>query len=161
MGAIRWAREKGVPFFGICLGMQCAVIEFARNVVGLDRANSSEFDPHTPYPVIDILPGQRDLKEMGGTMRLVHYPCHISKDSIAFKAYQCHKVLERHRHRYEFNPSYREIFEKYGMNITGASQDGTLVEIVELKGHTWFLACQFHPELQSKPMVPIRSFAIL
>ncbi|MBN2373857.1 CTP synthase [bacterium] len=152
--SIRWARENGIPFLGICLGMQCAVIEFARNVAGLTEANSSEFDLRTPHPVIDLLPGQSGIKEKGGTMRLGHYPCYISKDSIAFNAYKSLVALERHRHRYEFNTSYRERFEKYGMKITGESQDGALVEIVELKGHPWFFACQFHPELQSRPMSP-------
>ncbi len=152
--SIRWARQQRIPFLGICLGMQCAVIEFARNVVGLDGANSSEFDPDTSYPVIDILPEQKNLTQKGGTMRLGHYPCNISKDSLAFNAYQKSFILERHRHRYEFNNNFREILTRHGFKITGISPDNKLIEIIELQGHPWFLTCQFHPELQSKPMMP-------
>ncbi|MGA1840433.1 MAG: CTP synthase [bacterium] len=152
--AIKWARETFTPFLGICLGMQCAVIEFARNVAGLKGANSSEFDPKTKYPVIDILPEQRNVKNKGGTMRLGHYECRISEDSLAFEVYKLPLILERHRHRYEFNPSYKEVLTNKGLDISGVSPDGKLVEIISLRGHPWFLACQFHPEFQSKPMAP-------
>ncbi|MGA1795010.1 MAG: CTP synthase [bacterium] len=151
---ITWARETRTPFLGICLGMQCAVIEFARNVAGLNGANSSEFDPHTPYPVIDILPGQRGIKDKGGTMRLGQYRCLLSNDSLAYQSYCGAEVSERHRHRYEFNPSYSDQLTGKGLEICGICPEGDLVEIIALKGHPWFLACQFHPEFQSKPMAP-------
>ena len=154
IAAVRWARETHIPFLGICLGMQCAVIEFARNVAGLTGANSSEFDPITPHPVIDILPEQKDIKNKGGTMRLGHYKCIIAQNSLAYKVYRKSEVLERHRHRYECNPLYKERLEEKGLIISGVSPDGRLVEIVSLKGHPWFIACQFHPEFQSKPMAP-------
>jgi CTP synthase len=149
--AIRYAREKKIPFFGICLGMQVAVVEFARNVVGLDDANSSEINPATSYPVIDILPEQKDIENLGGTMRLGVYPCKLAARSLAFAAYGEELVYERHRHRYEFNNEYRERFEAAGLHFSGTSPDGRLVEIVELSDHPWFLAVQFHPEFRSRP----------
>ncbi len=152
--AINYARVHGVPFFGICLGMQCAVIEFARNVCGLNGANSTEFDPETPYPVIDLLPEQHGVEDMGGTMRLGHYTCVLQPDSQSGRAYEAESVEERHRHRYEFNNAFRQQMYDRGLRITGASPDGRLVEIVELADHPWFVACQFHPELKSRPTRP-------
>jgi len=148
--AIRWAREAMVPFFGICLGMQCATIEFARNVCALENANSSEFDPSTPYPVIDLLPEQRNEDKKGGTMRLGAYSCLLEPGSRARQAYGTAEVFERHRHRYEFNNSYREIFKKSGMRISGVHQARDLVEVLELPDHPWFVAVQYHPELRSR-----------
>ena len=152
--AIRWAREKRVPFFGICLGMQMAVIEYARHVVGLEGANSSEIDPSTPYPVIDLLPDQKDIEDLGGTMRLGLYPCKISPGTLAAQAYGQELIYERHRHRYEFNNEYRERIEEAGLRVSGTSPDGRLVEMIELPGHPWFLAVQFHPEFTSRPNRP-------
>jgi len=149
--AIRFARESKVPFFGICLGMQCSVIEFARNVCGLKKANSTEFDKATPYPVISLLEEQKRVKDMGGTMRLGAYPCKLKKNTFSFEAYGKEKISERHRHRYEFDIHYRRSMEKEGLMISGTSPDLRLVEIVELEGHPWFVACQFHPEFKSKP----------
>jgi CTP synthase len=148
--AVRFAREHGVPFLGICLGLQCAVIEFARNVAGLEGANSSEFDNNTPYAVVDILAGQ-DLMSLGGTMRLGSYPCRITPGSKAARAYSSELVFERHRHRYEVNPRFRRRLEDAGMVCSGESPDGTLVEIIELADHPWFVAGQFHPEFKSRP----------
>jgi CTP synthase len=152
--AIRWAREKRVPFFGICLGMQVAVVEYARHVVGLAGANSSEIDPSTPHPVIDLLPDQKDVEDLGGTMRLGLYPCKIVSDTLAAKAYGQELIYERHRHRYEFNNEYRERIEAAGMRVSGTSPDGRLVEMIELPDHPWFLAVQFHPEFTSRPNRP-------
>jgi CTP synthase len=152
--AIRWAREAGVPFFGICLGMQCATIEFARNVCGLADANSSEFDPATAHPVIDLLPEQRQQDRLGGTMRLGAYSCLLEPGSRARQAYAAAEVFERHRHRYEFNNTYREIFKKSGMRISGVHQPRDLVEVLELPDHPWFVAVQYHPELRSRPARP-------
>lgn len=152
--AIRWAREKKVPFLGICLGMQCAVIEFARNVLGYEGANSSELAPDTKYPVIDLMPEQKDVEDMGGTMRLGLYPCKIEKDTNSYELYNNEVIYERHRHRYEFNNEYRENIIDAGMSIVGTSPDGRLVEIVEIKDHPWFVAAQFHPELKSRPNRP-------
>ena len=149
--AIRFAREKGVPFFGICLGMQCSAIEFARNVCGLKKANSTEFDKSNPYPVISLLEEQKRVKNMGGTMRLGAYPCKLKKGTNSFEAYGKEKISERHRHRYEFDIHYRRSMEKEGLVVSGTSPDLRLVEIVELKDHPWFVACQFHPEFKSKP----------
>ena len=149
--AIRFARENKIPFFGICLGMQCSVIEFARNVCGLKKANSTEFDKSTPYPVISLLEEQKRVKDMGGTMRLGAYPCKLKKGTFSFEAYGKEKISERHRHRYEFDIHYRRNMEKEGLTISGTSPDLRLVEIVELEGHPWFVACQFHPEFKSKP----------
>lgn len=152
--AIRYAREHRTPFLGICLGMQCAVIEYARNVVGLKMANSSEFEPHSSDPVIDLLADQKDVQDKGGTMRLGSYPCRIQKDTRAYETYQHLEVQERHRHRYEFNNTYRESLAKAGMVMSGLSPDGRLVEIVELADHPWFVGVQFHPEFQSRLRSP-------
>lgn len=152
--AIRFAREGSIPFLGICLGMQCATIEFARNVAHLEQANSTEFDEVTPHPVIDILPTQKNLKEKGGTMRLGAYPCRLKRGSLANQLYKRATISERHRHRYEFNNKYREVLTSKGLAISGISPDGTLVEIIELPDHPWFIASQFHPEFKSRPWEP-------
>lgn len=154
--AIEYARRNKVPFLGLCLGMQCAVIEFARNVCGLENANSSEFDPDTPHPVIDLLPEQRGIKNKGGTMRLGAYPCKLVKDTLAYECYGQELIWERHRHRYEFNNDYREILQGNGLVLSGLSPDGKLVEIVELSQefHPFFIGTQFHPEFQSRPTAP-------
>ena len=149
--AIQFAREKKIPFFGICLGMQCAAIEFARNILDMKGAHSTEFNKKTPYPVISLLEEQQNVKSMGGTMRLGAYPCQVKKDTLAHKAYKADDISERHRHRYEFNNEYREKFQKAGMKLSGVSPNGKLVEMIELEGHPWFLAVQFHPEFKSKP----------
>ncbi len=150
LSAIRYARENNIPFFGICLGLQCAVIEFARNVLGKKDANSTEFDPNTPHPVIHLMETQKSVKKLGGTMRLGSYPCKIKPGTKAFQAYGEAEINERHRHRYEFNNQYREELEQAGMTISGISPDGELVEMIELKNHPWFVGCQFHPELKSR-----------
>lgn len=152
--AIRYARESGIPFFGICLGMQVAVVEYARGMAGLDGANSSEIHPATPYPVIDLLPEQKDIEDLGGTMRLGLYPCKLVPGSLASQCYGEELVYERHRHRYEFNNEYRERIESAGLRISGTSPDGRLVEMIELPDHPWFLAVQFHPEFTSRPNRP-------
>src|SRR3972149_3296203 len=152
--AVRYAREKKVPFLGICLGMQCAVIEFARNVAGFHDANSSEFNPNTSYPVIDLLPEQKAIKDKGGTMRLGIYPCELKEGSKAKAAYGDELVYERHRHRYEVSNLYREKLSQDGMVFSGLSLDQKLVEIVELKNHPFFVASQFHPEFKSRPNRP-------
>jgi CTP synthase len=149
--AIRYARKSETPFFGICLGMQCAVIEFARNVLNLPQANSTEFAADTPDPVICLLNEQRKVVDMGGTMRLGAQPCLVEPGTHAAHCYEADRIIERHRHRYEFNPQYRERFAKAGLMITGTSPDGGLAEIVELREHPWFLAVQYHPEFKSKP----------
>jgi CTP synthase len=165
VAAIRLAREKQIPFFGICLGMQCAVIEFARAVCGMPGANSTEFDFATEYPVIYLMETwynhrtgkteKRDLaSEMGGTMRLGAYPCTLAPGTAAHRAYGVAELSERHRHRYEFNNNFRERLEAAGLVVSGTSPDGSLVEIVELRGHPWFLGCQFHPEFKSRPTEP-------
>ena len=162
--AIRYAREKRIPFFGICLGMQCAVIEFARNVCGLS-ANSAEFDINTKEPVIYLMERWYDFRkgrieersevsEKGGTMRLGAYPCVLEANTLARKAYNLKEISERHRHRYEFNNAYKGILTRLGMKITGKSPDGELVEIIEVEDHPWFLGCQFHPEFKSRPTEP-------
>ena len=151
--AIRFAREGGVPFLGICLGLQCAVVEFARNVAGLADANSSEFDPSTPYPVVDVLEGQ-DLERLGGTMRLGAYPCRLTAGSKAEAAYGNELIFERHRHRYEVNPRFRRRLEDAGLLCSGESPDHTLVEMVEIADHPWFVSGQFHPEFKSRPDRP-------
>jgi CTP synthase len=148
--AIRYARENNVPFLGICLGLQCAVIEVARNVAGMEGANSSEFDAGTPYPVVDILAGQ-DLSTLGGTMRLGSYPCRITPGTKAAEAYGSELIFERHRHRYEVNPRFRRKLEDAGLVCSGESPDGTLVEMIELADHPWFVGGQFHPEFKSRP----------
>jgi len=152
--AIQYARERKVPYFGICLGMQCATIEYARNVAGLTDANSTEFDPHTPHRVIYKLRELLGVDEMGGTMRLGAWPCRIEAGSFAQRAYGALAISERHRHRYEFNRDYEERLTAAGLRITGRTPDGSYVEIVEVADHPWFLGCQFHPEFKSKPLAP-------
>ena len=152
--AINYARVQGIPYFGICLGMQLAVIEYARNVCKMEKANSTEFNEDTMYPVIDFLPEQKDITDKGGTMRLGAYPCLLGKDTCAFKAYGRKEISERHRHRYEFNNEYKEILVQKGLRISGTSPDGHLIEMVELVDHPWFVGCQFHPEFKSKPTRP-------
>ncbi|MGH2739760.1 MAG: CTP synthase [Actinomycetota bacterium] len=152
--ASRYAREKGVPYLGICLGLQCAVIEFARTVAGLEGANSSEFDPTCAHPVIDLLPEQKDVSDLGGSMRLGAQPCHLVPGTRAAEAYGEPVVYERHRHRYEVNPAYRKRLEEHGLVVAGASPDGRLVEIIELADHPFFVTGQFHPELKSRPTRP-------
>ncbi|MEH1924437.1 CTP synthase [Nostoc sp.] len=154
IAAIKYARDRQIPFLGLCLGMQCSVIEWARNVGELTGANSAEFDPYTIDPVINLLPGQQEVVDLGGTMRLGLYPCRVLPDTLAFKLYQEDVIYERHRHRYEFNNDYRDLLLKSGYVISGTSPDGRLVEIVELPKHPFFLACQFHPEFQSRPSTP-------
>ena len=156
---VRYAREKGVPFFGICLGMQMAVIEFARNVAGLGGANSTEFAPEGPHPVIDLMPEQRDIEEMGGTMRLGLYPCKLDGQAACRGIYDRELIYERHRHRYEFNNRYRDQLVDKGMRIAGVSPSERLVEIVELPAHPWFVGVQFHPEFKSRPNRPHPLFA--
>ncbi len=152
--AIQYARVNQIPYFGICLGMQLAVIEFARNVIGWKTANSTEFDPKAEYPVISLLEEQLGIVEKGGTMRLGAYPCIIKENTKAFQEYKKTKITERHRHRFEFTIQYKQEFENRGMIISGISPDGQLVEIIELKDHPWFIGVQFHPEFQSKPIEP-------
>jgi CTP synthase len=152
--AVQYSREKKVPYFGICLGMHCAAIEFARNVAKLKNANSAEFSTTSPYLVIDLLPDQDTQGDIGGTMRLGEYPCQLRKNSNAYKAYGKREIEERHRHRYEFNNMYRIEMEEAGLVFSGLSPNGNLVEIIELKDHPWFLAGQFHPEFKSSPMNP-------
>ena len=154
VAAIRWAREQQVPFLGLCLGMQCAVIEWARNQAGLVGATSAELDPHTPHPVINLLPEQQDVVDLGGTMRLGVYPCRLTAGTLGQQLYGEEVVYERHRHRYEFNNAYRTAFVEAGYQISGTSPDGRLVELIELKGHPFFTACQFHPEFLSRPGRP-------
>jgi CTP synthase len=152
--AIAWARNNKIPFLGICLGMQCAVIEFARNVLGYVNANSSEMDSNTKYPVIDLMPDQKDIDEKGGTMRLGVYPCKLLKNTNSHLAYGEEIIYERHRHRYEFNNEFRKELGEAGLMLAGTSPDDRLIEIVELKEHPWFVAVQFHPELKSRPNRP-------
>jgi CTP synthase len=157
--AIRCARLEGVPFFGICLGMQTAIIEFARNVCGLDDSHSSEFAPECSDPVISLMESQQHVTDMGGTMRLGAYPCRLARGSRAAEVYGVAEVSERHRHRYEVSNSYRDLFVQHGLRLSGVSPDGQLVELVELPNHPWFIGCQFHPELQSRPTRPHPLFA--
>jgi CTP synthase len=154
VAAVRYARERGVPFLGICLGLQCAVIEYARNVMGLDGANSSEFDPATAHAVIDLLPEQKDVTDLGGSMRLGAQPCHLVPGTRAAQAYGEPVVYERHRHRWEVNPAYHERLEQAGLVLSGNSHNGRLTEIIELPDHPFFVAGQFHPELRSRPTRP-------
>jgi CTP synthase len=154
IAAIRYARTHKIPFLGLCLGMQCAVIEWARHVAGLEGANSSEFDAEAANPVINLLPEQQDVVDLGGTMRLGLYPCRLAPNTLAFKLYGEEVIYERHRHRYEFNNAYRNLFIETGYAISGSSPDGRLVEIVELPDHPFFIASQFHPEFQSRPSHP-------
>lgn len=152
--AIRWARENKVPFLGICLGMQCAVIEFGRNVLGYEDANTSEINSESTHPVIDLMPEQKDIDEKGGTMRLGIYPCKLEADTFSCEAYKDELIYERHRHRYEFNNEYRKPMMEAGLILAGTSPDERLVEIIELKDHPWFVGVQFHPELKSRPNRP-------
>jgi CTP synthase len=152
--AVRYAREHGTPFLGICFGMQLACCEFARHVAGLEGANSREVEPNTPHPVIDLLPGQEKIADKGATMRLGAYPCVLKEGSRAQAIYGSREISERHRHRYEFNASYRERLEKAGLVFSGMSPDGRLAEIIELPDHPFFIAAQFHPEFASKPFAP-------
>ena len=154
--AVKYAREHKIPFFGICLGMQCAVIEFARDVCGMKDANSTEFVPNCQYPVIDLMPDQIDVEEKGGTMRLGIYPCKIKSDTLTSRAYKSELIYERHRHRYEVNNALRDKLVENGLILAGTSPDDRLVEISELPEslHPWFLGCQFHPELKSRPTNP-------
>ena len=154
VAAIRWAREQRVPFLGLCLGMQCAVIEWACNQAGLTGANSSELEPNTTHPVIHLLPEQQDVVDLGGTMRLGVYPCRIAQGSMAQRLYGEEVVYERHRHRYEFNNAYRNLFLESDYLVSGSSPDGRLVELIELQGHPFFTACQYHPEFLSRPGRP-------
>jgi len=151
--AIRYARETGLPFLGICLGLQCAVVEYARNVCGLEDANSFEIAPDSPHSVIHLMSDQIGISNRGGTMRLGRYPCHITSDRLA-EMYGSREINERHRHRYEVNNAYRETLEKHGLRIAGTSPDGELVEMIELPDHPWFVGCQFHPEFRSRPDRP-------
>ncbi|MCK4680039.1 hypothetical protein KAT82_02870, partial [bacterium] len=148
-----YARRKGVPYFGICLGLHCAVVEFARNVCGLEGANSTEFDQDTKHPVIDLLPEQKSIVNMGGTMRLGGYDCHVVEGSRAHEAYGESDVRERHRHRYEYNNEFRSTLESSGLVSSGTYLAADLVEMVELADHPWFVCCQFHPEFRSRPGV--------
>ena len=160
IAAVRYARERGVPFLGICLGLQCAVIEFARNVLGLQGAHSTEFDPDTPHPVIDLMAEQKEITNLGGTMRLGRYPCRLEPGSRAWEIYGRQEVIyERHRHRYEVNNRYRDKLNAAGLRTTGVWPEGDLVEVIELPGHPWFVGTQFHPELRSRPTRPHPLFA--
>ncbi|MBK7873787.1 MAG: CTP synthase [Saprospiraceae bacterium] len=154
INAIRYVREHKVPFFGICLGMQCAVVEYALHVLKLKNASSTEVNAKTPHPVIDMMPEQKKITKKGGTMRLGAYPCTLKKDSKVFKAYGIEKISERHRHRYEFNNEYKDQFEKAGMIATGINPESNLVEIIEIQDHPWFVGVQFHPELKSTVECP-------
>jgi CTP synthase len=159
--ACQFARESNIPYFGICLGMQIAVIEFARNILGFKNANSTEFNPKTKFPVIGLVTEWKDKSgnteyrdgssDLGGTMRLGGQTCILRKSSLSHKLYKDNKIIERHRHRYEFNPEYRKILNSNGMLISGTSEDGKLVEMIEIKNHPWFIGCQFHPEFTSNP----------
>lgn len=151
LNVIRYARENNLPFLGLCLGLQCAVIEYARNVAGLEGANSTEFDENTKYPVIDLMTEQKNVAGYGGTMRLGAYPCHLKEGSKVHKAYGTKMISERHRHRYEVNSEYKKLIEDKGLIISGSSPDGLLAEVVEYPKNDWFVACQFHPEFKSRP----------
>ncbi|HEY7407242.1 MAG TPA: CTP synthase [Gemmatimonadaceae bacterium] len=159
LDAIRHARETGLPFLGICLGLQTAIIEFARNVCGLDDSHSSEFAPECANPVISLMESQQHVTDMGGTMRLGAYPCRLRPGSLAAEVYGVPEVSERHRHRYEVSNSYRDLFAEHGLRFSGLSPDGSLVEMIELPSHPWFIGCQFHPELRSRPTRPHPLFA--
>ena len=152
--AIRYARENKIPFLGICLGMQTATIEFARNVLGYEGATSTEFDKETAYPIISLMAEQEGVEDMGGTMRLGAYPCLLEEGSKISQLYNEKEISERHRHRFEFNNKYKEVFEKNGMKIVGTSPDGKYVEAVELENHPYFIAVQYHPEFKSRPTNP-------
>jgi CTP synthase len=150
----KYCREQKIPYFGLCLGMQVLVVEFARHVLGLQHAHSTEVDPNTPDPVISMLSEQKGIKDLGGTMRLGSYPCVLKKGSLAASCYKKQLIYERHRHRYEFNNAYKDTFEKAGLLFSGTYEGGTLCEIAELPGHPWMLGVQFHPEFKSKPLEP-------
>jgi CTP synthase len=152
--SIQFARTKKIPFLGICLGMQCAIIEFGRNVLGYQNANSTEFNPRVEYPVISMIEEQKDIEQLGGSMRLGSYPCIIKKGTLAFQEYKKEKIHERHRHRFEFTLRFKEAYEKAGLVFSGFSPDKTLAEIIEIPGHPWFVGVQFHPEFASKPTEP-------
>ncbi|MEM9493310.1 MAG: gamma-glutamyl-gamma-aminobutyrate hydrolase family protein, partial [Myxococcota bacterium] len=152
--ATRYARERGLPFFGICLGMQMAVVEFARNVCGIENAQSSEIVPDAQHPIVHLMDDQRGVSDKGATMRLGAYPCVLRDGSRAREAYQADEISERHRHRWEINNNYREPLERHGMVLSGLSPDGRLVEMIELPEHPYFVACQFHPEFRSRPLDP-------
>jgi CTP synthase len=152
--AARYARENKIPYFGLCLGMQLMVVEFSRRILGDEEVNSTEFDRGTSHPVIDLMPDQRDIADMGGTMRLGLYPCILQPDSIAKRAYQEPEIEERHRHRFELNNAYREVLQSAGMRFSGISPDGRLIEIAELSDHPFMLGTQFHPEFLSRPNRP-------
>lgn len=154
INACQYARTHGIPYLGICLGMQIAIIEFARHVLGMNGANSAEIDPDTPFPVIDILPEQKEVTDMGGTMRLGQYPCTLNPESKSYKLYGASMIYERHRHRYEVNNDYRNDLLSGGMIFAGTSPDNHIVEMVEIPNHPWFVACQFHPEFKSRPNKP-------
>ena len=159
--AASYARRNNLPYFGICLGMQVAVIEYARNVLGHEDANSAEIDPGTAHPVIDLMPEQKDVSQIGGTMRLGQYPCRLNPNSKAYEAYQQSIIYERHRHRFEVNNIYRDELTDSGVILCGVSPDNRIVEMVELTSHPWFIGCQFHPEFKSRPNRPhplFRSF---
>ena len=157
--AVRYARENGLPFFGICLGLQIAIIEFGRNVAQLKGTNSTEFEPDCESPVISLLPSQRDVSDLGGTMRLGAYPARLRAGSLAARAYNSTEISERHRHRWEVSNAFRDLLAEHGIRFSGLSPDGGLVEIIELPGHPWYLGCQFHPELKSRPTRPHPLFA--
>ena len=159
VAAIKYAREKGVPFFGICLGLQCAVIEVARNLIGYEEADSTEFSPDTPHPVIDLMPEQKEIVDMGGTMRRGLFPCKLKEGSITRKAYGAEVIHERHRHRFEVNPRYVPELAASGLVPVGIWPMRGLVEVMEFQGHPWFVGCQFHPELLSRPNRPHPLFA--
>ena len=156
---MKYAREHKVPFFGICLGLQMAVIEFGRSVLGLERANSLEFDEATPHPVVTLMEGQKALSDKGGTMRLGAYPCALKEGTKARELYGCDLVQERHRHRYEFSNAYRAQYEAAGLVFSGVNPDLNLVEMIELNNHPHFVGCQFHPEFKSKPFAAHPLFA--
>ncbi|MEZ4362550.1 MAG: CTP synthase [Kofleriaceae bacterium] len=159
ISAVRYAREQRLPFFGICFGMQLATVEFARNVCGLEQANSIEIDPNTPHPVVDLMQDQRDVSDKGATMRLGAYPCTLRPGTKVAEAYGASEISERHRHRWEINNNYRDTLEKHGMVLSGLSPDGKLVETIELPQHPYFVGCQFHPEFKSRPGAPHPLFA--
>jgi CTP synthase len=152
--AAQYARERNIPYFGICLGMQCALVEFARNVCGLKDAHSREFNDQTPHPVVDLLATQKTITAMGGTMRLGAYTCRLNEQSKAAGCYGANQITERHRHRYEVNNKYRDIFTEHGLLLAGLSLDNKLVEIIEIPDHRWYVGCQFHPEFKSRPLQP-------
>jgi CTP synthase len=157
--AVRWAREQKLPFLGICLGLQTAIVEFARNVCKIPNTNSSEFEPDCENPVVALMRSQEGIQEMGGTMRLGAYPCKLRPGSRVAQVYGSAEVSERHRHRYEVSNAYRDVLAEFGMRCSGLSPDGSLVEMIELPDHPWFVGCQFHPELKSRPTRPHPLFA--